>query len=544
METIEQTRKRLEAFTKESFPDADIAPGTVLSELIIKLASTLHNPIKNAIAELSNGQFISDVIEGGVASYTELVDKIASNYGVKRNQGRKVTGIIKVTVAQKKTYFVQSGLTFLQPNLSFKFATKANLEVVPYDTTIGSNQTKLLQEGNFYYFLVSVEAVEDSEKNDTQLSSGTKFSLAPNSVLDAFMYGEAYGNFSSGQAKEPDIELITRFREGLNNKSVVSPSSLLSVLRYNFPTVKGISVVGANDTEMVRSKKNIFGISTLGMADVYVRTSDSIETQLVQVKGTRTATNTSTWKLVFDKNTTTLAEAKVNWPRGFYKIVAISPIGNFTGTYVVTSKQYGSESRAEYRNNVINDASEARVSVYQTAEVIFTVIDASPKPDLARDFLVTLSYSPEIENIQNFLISDENRVACADYLVKAVIPCDVTLKLNIHKRNSLDEVPVSNIKRDIFNYVNNIPVGEDLVASRIIDICHNYSIKRVDFDEPMVGNLFIPEVSKDASLTITGEDSLTIPHIPEKGITKQTTAFFINYLKADGQTDNIGIQLI
>ena len=532
METLEQTKTRLEAFTKESFPDADIAPGTVLSELLIKLAATLHNPIKNDVTALGTAQYISDVLAATADTYSTVIDKIASNYDVTRNAGRKVEGVIKVVVESKRLYFLPAGFTFVQANLGFSYTLTSKLEVLPYDTELGANQVKLFQEGGLYYFYVSVEAVDDTGKNNTQVTSGSKFTVGTGSTLSGFVYGEAYGNFSSGQAVETDIELIHRFREGLVNKSVVSPKSLLSVLRSEFSTLKYLSVIGANDPEMARSKKNAFGISTFGMADIYVRTSDSLETAKIAATAVVQPGDGTMWKIELNKSLDT------GWPKGFYRVLSIAPnTTGSSGTYPITSITYGSETRALYRNNTINDADDARFSVYQTASILFEMPAGSPS-----GMLVTVLYSPLIEDIQDFVISDDNRVACADYLVKAIIPCEISLKLRIHKKYPMNipAVPVDSIKKDIFTYINNLPLGEDIAVSRIIDICHNYDIKRVEMLEPMTGII----QAGSGYINISGRESLSIPTSYENGISKYTTAFFVNYLKEDGQSDNIGIQLI
>jgi hypothetical protein len=538
-ESIAQTRARLEAFIADNFADADIAPGSVLSELLIKLSATLHNEIHNDIDAISQTQYVSSALDSATDTYNDVINSIASNYNVSRNEGRKVTGRIKVTVSSSKTYFLEKGFTFQQPNLKFQYLTTTPYEVVFRDAsvTLTDGQLRLVQEGSKFYFIVSVEAATvgqeavGGDKNNTQVTNLTRFALGGTSKLDGFVQAEAYGNFSSGQDIETDRELITRFKEGLANKSVTSPKSLTSVLKINFPTLKNISVVGSNDPELVRNKANLFGISTFGMADVYIRTSDSIETTTIAMTGTRV--DSSTWQIVINKSTVP----------GFYRVVSVTPTSpGSTGTYVIKTTSYGYQADSTTRNNFINVPSDARLTKYQTCTLTFEATNIAASTTTTT-FNVLISYSPLVQDIQDYLISDQNRVACADYLVKAVIPCEVSLQLNLFRKFPLDEVPVSSIKRDIFSYINNLTFGEDLVISKIIDICHNYNIKRVDLPIEVSGTILIPGVSKDQSILITGEDSLSIPTVLDKGISKNTTAFFVNYLKEDGQTDNIGISV-
>ncbi len=534
METITQTLERLVAVIQETAPDADLAPGSVLRELLIKLSGNLQNEMYNTIIDINDGKTVAAVIASGDDTYNEVIDKLASNYNVTRNAGRKVIGKIKVIVSENRGYFIPTGLVFIQPNLNFTYVTTNAISVT--NGTATGTQVQLRREGSLYSFVVDVEASDiGTEKNNTQVTSGTKFSLSETRSISSFVEAIAHGNFSGGQNKETDKELIARFQEGLSHKSVVSPIGLSSVLKTQFPTIKNISVVGINDPELLRHTKNIFGFAIPGLADIYVRASDNKE----MVTQTFTATKITPgnpadllWRI----------EIPGDAVPGFYAVESIVPANtDLTGTYVIKDVVYGNDNGGQTRINQVNDAYDARFTTYQSCTVDFE-FEASELT--TADFLVTFSYTPGIGEIQSFLLSDENRPVCADYLVKAVVPCEVSLGLRLFKKFPLDEIPIDQIKQDIFEYVNNLPFGEDLVISEIIDICHNYSIKRVDLPIFAQGRILIPGIEKDAALTVDGEDVLAIPNKPTIGVTRNTTAFFLNYIKGDGETDNISIEVL
>jgi len=52
-ETIDSTVARLAAFISENNTDVETGPGSVINELLIKLASTLQNKQYNLIEDLS-----------------------------------------------------------------------------------------------------------------------------------------------------------------------------------------------------------------------------------------------------------------------------------------------------------------------------------------------------------------------------------------------------------------------------------------------------------------------------------------------------------
>ena len=144
---------------------------------------------------------------------------------------------------------------------------------------------------------------------------------------------------------------------------------------------------------------------------------------------------------------------------------------------------------------------------------------------------------------------DAERFACADYLVKAVLPCFVSLDLSIvkkHPTDTYDSLRLNKLKQDIFTYINTIPFGEDLYVSKIVDLCHNYDIARVDLPVVLKGDIFCND---GTLLTITDTDYLSIPTDIQKGVSKTTTLYFTDYYRYDQGSnletvDNIGIKLV
>lgn len=529
-ESYEQTRLRLETFAKEANPDADLAPGSVLSELLIKFAATLHNPIKNDIDTLGQAKSVTAALLSAEDTYSDVITNIASNYNVVRNEGRQVTGKIKILVTTSKKYFLDAAFSVFQAGIQATYTVTQAYTVDPafkVSDLLSSNEILLHQEGAQYYFVLPVVAQETGKKY--QVSHNTQFALGTNSRLSEMVTIAAYGAFTSGRDKETDRELITRFKLGLTTKNLVSVNAINAVLKEKFPTVKQVSVIGANDAELLRAKNNLFGFAVPGMADVYVRTTESLETKQLTVEGSRKSAGE--WTLTIP------ADAAP----GFYKVLSIIAVDlDAVGTYVFNKVTYTrSVSDAQKRINNIYSAAEARFTKYQGCTVDFAYSSSA----LKSNFYVTVLHQPYIDEIQDLFLSDNERVACADYLVKSVIPCNVSISLRLLKKGITDTIPEQKIKQDIHSYINNIPFGEELNVSKIIDICHNYNIKRVDLPITVKGVIIVPNTTEDEYLTIEGADTLAIPTVVEKGISPQTTAFFVNYFDSKGE-DNISIVVI
>jgi hypothetical protein len=538
-ENIEATVERLTAFIEQNYADVEAGPGSVISELLIKLAATLHNEQYNLITQLEQGNTFLKVAESTEDTYSPIIDQLASNYNTARNAGIKVKGRIKVTIDDDNEYnFTARQIQFIQPSLNLRYflTTDARVRLSPSPTLA---ETQLYRDNGLYYFILDVEAEYAGEQY--QASSGTLFTVGENNFIDGFVKAEAYGNFSSGLSPETDKELVAKIKYNLGNTRFDSPAGIANRFSREFPGFQYLSVCGANDIEMTRSKQNALGISTFGKADVYVRSSIGPQVMHLKKQATKTAENTWTIDMLNHE------------VPGFYNIVSIIPDVvdmSLGGTLLQkTPIAYSYAYYPEKRNNELYSVIDARFTKYQTATVTLDYADPG-NAEIGSNayFLLQVNYQPNIAEMQDLLLSDTERLACADYLVKAVIPCMVSLNIQLLKKRPTDtfeSLNIQQLKKDIFLYINTIPFGEELHASRIVDICHNYDIRRVDLPISMKGVILCPD---GTSLPISGNDALTIPNNLAKGVTPKTTAYFIDYYRTEnGQInpiDNIGLNIV
>jgi hypothetical protein len=542
-ETIQNTVDRLTAFISQNYSDIEVGPGSVISELLIKLAASIQNEQYNTIATLKQSAYISDALNATTDTYSPIMDAVASNFNVSRSTGSYVTGKIKVTVSALNEYNLREGFVFVQPGLNLNYTLIADTRVVEEKSLTTLNEVQLYSANGLYYFILDV--VAENVGPQYQVPSGTVFSLAPKGYLNKFVKAEAYGNFSSGKRVDTDKELIAKIKTSLGNSRLTSSAGIAKNFAEKFPSFQYLSVCGANDLEMVRSKQNILGISTFGKADVYVRSSIGLELTHITKTATKIAENT--WRL----------ELQNKDVPGFYRIQSIVPTStlvNLGGTLLPTSVVYGFSIYPGERNNEIaadtlsKSASNARFTKYQTATVVFNYDDPENiAVGQTASFELHISNQPHIAEMQDMLLSDEHRLACADYLVRAVVPCMVSLNINLVKKRVTDtyeSLNIQQLKKDLFEYVNTIPFGEELYASSLIDICHNYDIRRVDLPISMEGTIICPDGS---TIILQDSDVLTIPTNLSKGVTPKTTAYFIDYYRIeDGVTqpiDNIGLNI-
>lgn len=538
-ETLTNTKLRLEQFISESFPSIDISPGSVISELLVKVAATLHNPIKNDIDALKQTDSVVNALASPEETYSDVITNIASNYNVARNEGNKATGNLKLIINSGDTFYVQKGAQFYQPVLKLSFQTTGTYKVTTKPTLVGDVQLKRINQSSLYYCIIPVEAMDIG--SSYRLQDQTSLGLGNGTQIDNFVDAKVYGNFTGGLNKETDKELISRFKTGLTHKTLLSKDSIFYHLKELYPSLRDISLVTANDQEMVRSKQNVFGISTLGMVDVYTKSTFGLATAKLSVIGTKTAT--TAWSISLGKDDSP----------GFYKIISILPQGtDLTGSLEFTAS-YDYDTAGYEITNLLNNKYEARFTKYQTAEVD-VLFDETSIDDRSEEvavgtqefFDVLVSLQPNIKEIQDSLLSADSRIACADYLVKAALPCFVTVNLKLTRNDPTVDFPVDLLKQDIYNYINSLDFGEPLHASAIINLCHKYDIKNVQLPLRLTGDIFSDH---STVVKITSSDVLEIPTKLSVGISPKTTVFISNYFAQSADpgvniTDAIGIEVV
>jgi hypothetical protein len=533
-ELLEDTVARLTAFISQNYTDIDVGPGSVINELLIKLAAAVQNEQYNKIENLSQGAAISVVLNSENDSYSPIMDMVASNYNTIRSTGVKVAGKIKVVVSEGGDYQFDEGYIFSQPALNLNYLVTQDTSAAQ-EPVASLNERQVYSDNGLWYFILDVLAEEADPKY--QVSAGTTF--VPELPITNFVKAEAYGNFLSGEAVETDKQLIAKIKRNLGNYRFESPTGIANRFRDTFSGFQSISVCGANDPEMTRSKQNLLGISTFGKADVYVRSSVGLQTKNI-IKPAKKIAPTS-WEVRL---------ANVDVP-GFYNVSSIIPFRtdiNLGGTLLPSSVVYGFENFSGQRNNEINSSLEARFTKYQTATIIFNYDDQNEiLIGETADFELMVQYQPNILEMQNMLLQDDERLACADYLVRAVVPCMVSLNINLLKKratDTFDSLKLQNLKQDIFEYINMIPFGQQLQASSIVDICHNYDIKRVDLPISMTGRILCPD---GTDINLSDSDVLEIPQRLDKGVTPKTTLYFIDYYRIENNItspiDNIGLSI-
>lgn len=569
METIALTQARLESFIKDYCAQpsvnlsVDLSPGSVLSELLIKLSAELHNQLKNDAEAAASVTSVQAALNATGETYSEAIDAIASNFNVTRDPGITVEGRVKIQVVASRVYYLSNNFQLVHPSSGAIYGTTKAYRADPgvSEDDLEAGILRLYKEATGYYFLLPVKSI-NTNSNVAAPHNSAMIMNAANTSLEGFVSAKAFGNFSSGRPVETDRQMIARFQSGLSAKGLMSPQSMQSLLPTVFPTLftQGsdrkavLSVVGANDLELNRGRNTVYGITPFGLADVYIRTARSIKIDSFPVVAQYKeytppgGSPMSTWVIELNSSVS-------GFPTWFYDVVSLHyvDVNGVTQTAAVDSIVFSADQTAPNQlsgSNAVTAADVARFSKYQTCTLSTTLTDTAAAPPLAgtttHEVQVTVSYMPSIGEIQDFFLQSSNRILAADYLVKAVIPCTLSTQLVLDKASLPvdDETTKQSIRQAICDYVNALPFGEEVAVSRIVDICHNYNVKRVDLPVTLNGSILMPSASTTLKFvpTITN-DTMSIPYDPgflTYGVSTKTTMFFIDYNDMNGE-DTINI---
>ena len=560
-ETLDQTVARLTAFIQENNPSADVAPGSVFSEQVLKVQSSLQNLVWNDILSLASAQSILVALANN-STVPDIINQVASNFDISPSTGTMATGNIKIVVSVQANYVIPSGFTLTQPATGLNYVTTEDYYIRFSNPT--APNLPLYSSGGTYYFILPVVAAAPGSVYSNGVINGTLFTLGGTSTLINFVSAQAYGGFTAGQDIATNAQVITQLKQGISTRTLTTPISIQANLTTAYPSIQDIAVIGAGDSEMTRSLLN--GVNTFGMADVYIRTSTNLESTAVSVTpsavtfvsvanaaarynlvttgatlgtiATQTIDGTSyilsnlngvdeTCWLPFTVTLTGYNLSKLQYciindttSAGFYNVSNV--IGADGNNINVLFTGFDYDNTRKGRVNNVPDRETARFTSYQTAILVLNNLTGTATAT------VNVNYQPYIANIQNIFLSDDQRIACADYLVKAVTPCFVSANLILVQPVNVTPLDTATITQNILTYINKLPFGQNLSVARIVGICLAGGATSVKLPLMLTGQILL---SDGTSMIINSTDELAIPNTVSSladGVTPNTALFFAN----------------
>jgi len=220
---------------KQAFPELATDEGDAITDLLIKPATLLWDPVVREIFRVKSSLSFKDA----VTLTTEEAEALGANLFSNRERGDFARGIARIFFAQPRT------VTVTPANF---FTSKTGLHYFPdgkQDITV--EEMLLNVDGSLYYFDVNCIAE----------NPGVSYNIGPNEILTiANLEGTArvanLRRFRTGQDEETASDFIDRTEQELTERSMVTLRGIGARIPKAFPEVTRLAVVGFGDPEMQR----------------------------------------------------------------------------------------------------------------------------------------------------------------------------------------------------------------------------------------------------------------------------------------------------
>jgi len=451
-----------------------------------------------------------------------LVDDVVSNFGVTRQPGAAAAGSVAIVVSSSSTLTLPAGAQFQAGGLTFITDQVYTAKVDPTQIHGPGDRllTPLAAPGGQWRFTVNVVATAVGAAGNLPASTV----LTPVVPPANFVRSYAAGSFGGGVDTETNTQLLNRLAEGVACKAPSNRVNFAALLRNTpaFSAFVAQSVVGAGDVEQLRDKHSILPLSLGGKVDWYVRT----QAALAGVVLTRTATclsvaaGSSVWQFSVGRDDAP----------GFYELRHISRANADGDNFPLLSDVRAVDLLGlDWAPDVANPK-EGAYSRFQTAIVQFTD-SATPVAGLApgatASYTCTAVGQPLIGPIQDTLASSaDGRSRAADVLVKAPVPCFVTVIFTLYSPTPVAASQLTAMQSALAAAAQNTGFTGQLYASALqAALAPLLTQGQYAGAMNLSGSLRRPDGSR-ASLSST--DVLTVPDDPANMVSPRTVQFYLD----------------
>ena len=219
----------------QQFPDLPTKEGDAITDLLIKAAIVLWNPI---VRETTRISYMQSVKNAGILT-AEEADALGANYFAIRPQGQKSTVTARI-------YFAQPQNISVTP--SNFITTKSGLHFFPIQTqSIATSEMLLNLEGSLYYFDVSCIAE----------AAGDQYNIGPDELATIANISAAVRitnklQAQNGLATETPADFINGVGQDLTERSLTTLAGITAKIDNDFAGVTNLNVVGMGDAAMQR----------------------------------------------------------------------------------------------------------------------------------------------------------------------------------------------------------------------------------------------------------------------------------------------------
>jgi hypothetical protein len=496
--------------------------GGFIGDAVLLMAGILNEGVANTnIRRYTDSGSLLKISEDPSLADEDTVDAILSNYRVARNTGSQATGNVTVVVSKLLPLTIPNGAIFNANGISF--ATQAVHAIRTTEAAITLPTDRALTDlGNGRYaFSVPITAQTVGEEGMLRRAA----TLVPAINIPNFVTAYAESDFVNGVDAETNADLLTRLNEGAAVKAWSNRTTTSAMIRAQeeFADIKGISIIGMGDPEMNRDRHTIWPSSLGGRCDIYMRSQNIARLTAITKMATLIEKKAvgGVWQFEID----------VDDAPGFYEVVQITQQSDVSETnrFDADSVTRGFALGSGWQPDIEQDY-EAAFSPFQTAVVRFTDTvtntDSLTVNSSTAEYIVIVRHMPLVAELQEYISGRAVRGPAGDVLVKAAIPCLLTVQFDISKSTTQETPDTAAIANAIADKVNNLGFVNVLHASTIVSTAAPFlsgemAISNMD----MFGRILSPI---GRTVFTRNRDQMWIPDLPAEYITGRTTAILLD----------------
>jgi hypothetical protein len=520
---VAQFDASLTALIQEYNPTIDVKSGT-FHDLVLHLKAILDAADQTNIDLVVQSSSLQAVKANPLLADPTILTTLLSNYNITASAGTKASGNVTVVLSALVGTTITAGSTFTINNISFvspvTYVGRTSSALV-----VGTNDVLISQvTSTTYAFTIKLNAVNVGLAGNATQNSVVTPTTPPAYFTNAYVTTD----FTGGTDADTNQTLLNKLESGLGIgawSNRVTVGSLITK-QTAFANVVNMSIIGFGDPEMLRDQHAIWPGSLGGRCDLYLRSQPLYATKLLSKTATLISKNgaVGTWQFGIGRDDAP----------GFYKVSKILlPALDQTGSGfqpTVDARSLDLTGVSGVPDLVSTLVNEGIYSRYQASTINFidTLTDATGLTinSSTNVYNVYVLAMPLIADLQTFLLTRDVAPPMCDVLVKAPIPCFISLSLTVNYKTGTTPPVTSAIQAALATAVNGLEFPGSLAASFINQTLHDLLTNLVSITGlTMTGVIRKPD---GTSTTITDSSLLTIPNDYPNMTSGRTVALLLN----------------
>lgn len=433
--------------------------GSAIKDIAVKPLTGLLSPYTTELEYIRDGLSFANIDRLS----EDAADALASNLFVTRRTGDIASGIVRLYFEAPKATVIPAETEFNGTNL--KFYSRQ-------EVTVSAEEMSLNYDNGMYYIDTIAEAqIQGTQYNIPARSITSATTPLPEGVVAIL---NPYP-FVGGENKETNLALKERTATAITVRDLVTKKGIIYVLPDVYKFITEVCPIGFRDPEMLRDE--ILGYHIGGKVDIYIKTA-------------------------------VLAEDS--------KVIAVAP-----RVIKLNSAEFGNVpiiqvTRLELLDPLTEDSLEIDIPLNKWTLLVnnpatrFSVLEDN-QIELHPDYIgatirIHYKWVPEIEALQDWVEESDNRVVCADLLVKHFTPCFIDFSIAYYAPQEYPEMATM-----IKLLVERVKSTKPLQESDIIDLCYELGVTyivtpftmRAEY-HPVTGIVEVWESDTEISINRTG----------------------------------------